>query len=121
MKIAIPIENGEIFTQFGSATTFNIFDTEGVTDTIHFPEAGGCGCHSGIIPLLASKGVEIVLAGSLGGGAHRMLTQYGIKAVRGCTGNAQTVLKSFLSGELTDKAQSCESHKDATQKCDHHS
>ena len=70
MKIAIPCENGEVMQHFGHATEFTVYTIEDIKpiekeivmfdDTDHEKVAGG----------LKSRGVDLVICGNIGEGAH---------------------------------------------------
>ena len=60
---------------------------------------------------LAGDGVTVMLAGGMGEGAVNVLSNFGIKVIRGCSGDATEVVKMFISGNLTDSGVSCMQHE----------
>ena len=59
---------------------------------------------------MQEMGITIMLAGNMGMGAFNKLTSHGISVVRGCHGNIEDVLKSYLNGSISDSAESCDHH-----------
>ena len=100
MKIAIPCENGEVMQHFGHATEFTVYtiedikpiekETVTVDDTDHEKVAGG----------LKSRGVDLVICGNIGEGAHAAIDNAHMLLISGVTGNADEAVDSFLQGNL---------------------
>lgn len=59
-----------------------------------------------------------MLAGNMGNGALNKLNIHGITVYRGCSGNTEDVVRSFLSGSITDSGESCQTHEDG-HTCNH--
>ena len=100
MKIAIPCENGEVMQHFGHATEFTVYTIEDIKpiekeivtfdDTDHEKVAGG----------LKSRGVDLVICGNIGEGAHAAIDNAHMLLISGVTGNADEAVDSFLQGNL---------------------
>ena len=114
MKIAVPVTaDKQVDGHFGHCEYYSIFSisAEGeITDVKTIPSVEGCGCKSNIAGVLAADGVTIMLAGGIGGGAINVLFNSGIEVVRGCSGEAAEVVKSFVAGTLADSGESCHQH-----------
>ncbi|MEI6060049.1 MAG: NifB/NifX family molybdenum-iron cluster-binding protein [Bacteroidota bacterium] len=114
MKIAVPVTGDkQVDGHFGHCEYYSIFSisAEGeITGVKTIPSVEGCGCKSNIAGVLAADGVTIMLAGGIGGGAINVLFNSGIDVVRGCSGDAAEVVKSFVAGTLTDSGVSCHQH-----------
>jgi predicted Fe-Mo cluster-binding NifX family protein len=117
MKIAVPatIDN-QIDGHFGHCEHFNIITVnsgkiEGI-EKLESPQE--CGCKSNIAGLLAEKGVTLMLAGGIGGGAINVLNSVGIDVVRGCAGDVTEVVNEFLKGNVADSGSTCAQHQ-----CEH--
>lgn len=121
MKIAVPTRDGVVDNHFGHCDHYTIFTIEDKTivRTETLPSPQGCGCKSGIAKDLQQLGVEVMLAGSMGEGALRKLTEHGIKVVRGCSGDVESVVKGYLTGFILDSGKGCEAH-DGEHNCPHH-
>jgi len=115
MKIAVPVTaNNQIDEHFGHCAFYNVFsisESNEITDIQTIDSVQGCGCKSNIASVLAEKGVSIMLAGGIGGGAINVLNNAGIKVVRGCTGVPSKVVLNFINGEITDSGESCKQHE----------
>jgi predicted Fe-Mo cluster-binding NifX family protein len=110
-KIAIPTKDKLIDDHFGHCEYYTIFEINGNNqlarkDNLVAPE--GCGCKSNIASTLKDMGVSILLAGSMGDGAANMLAKHGIKAIRGCKGNAEDAALAYLAGSISDSGTSCQ-------------
>jgi len=110
MKIAAPTDNGNIEPHFGHCsefTIYNITNDKSISGEEKLVPPSGCGCKTNIIPELAKKGVSVVLAGNMGGGAVSMLSQYGIEVYRGLSGDAQEITQDWLAGNVKDSGADC--------------
>lgn len=114
MKIAFPTRDGRIDDHFGHCAYYTIITLEDgrpvATETLASPQ--GCGCKSGIAPVLAQKGVRLMLAGNMGEGARNVLSSAGIQVIRGCSGTIEEVLAGYLAGTISDSGDSCHAHED---------
>jgi predicted Fe-Mo cluster-binding NifX family protein len=123
MKIAVPVKgNNQIDDHFGHCEQYSVFtitQSGEIQDISAVASNQGCGCKSNIASILASEGVTIMLAGGIGAGAVSVLNQAGIEVVRGCTGNAEEVVKGFISGEITDNGSICQQHQHHHGECNH--
>ncbi len=113
MKIALPSRDRQVDSHFGHCEYFTIFSVDAdknitAEETLSPPE--GCGCKSNVIPILAEKGVTVMLAGNMGEGAVNMLGRSGIQVIRGCAGNVKEVTEKYLSGTVQDTAVGCADH-----------
>lgn len=101
MKIALPVDNGNLSTHFGHSPHFGIFEVRGkeiVGENYVEPPA-----HSpGVLPAwLMEQGVKIVLASGLGRRAISRFEETGIEVVYGVpVGPARDVVTSYLNGTL---------------------
>lgn len=119
MKIAVPVISSELIDDhFGHCAFYRVYtvsdNNEIVLEEIINSEQG-CGCKSNIASVLAEKGVTLMLAGGIGGGAINVLKNAGITVVRGCKGNPKEAVKQYIAGSLTDNGLTCVQH----EECDH--
>ncbi len=114
-KIAVPITaNKQIDGHFGHCEFYGVYtvsESNEITGFEKLDSPQGCGCKSNIAAVLAQKGVTVMLAGGIGGGAINVLNSYGIEVVRGCSGTADEVVKQFISGAIADSGKSCAAHE----------
>ena len=117
MKIAIPTREGRVDDHFGHCDHYTIFAIEdgAIVGSETLPSPQGCGCKSGIASVLAEMGVEVMLAGNMGQGAKNVLERNGIRVVRGCAGNVEVLIQTYLKGFVFDNGQACDHHD-----CGHH-
>jgi len=118
MKIAMPIENGQIGDHFGHCEYFTIYTIhdQAITDKVTLPAPSGCGCKAGIIDTLSQMGVTVMLAGNMGAKPWHKLTTAGIEVVRGCQGMPDAVIQDYLAGNISDAPGDCAEK----QGCPHH-
>ena len=113
IKVAIPTRNGQVDDHFGHCEYYTIYtlDSGKVLNEETFNAPAGCGCKSNIAPILAEKGVKIMLAGNMGMGALNVLNNSGIEVIRGCSGNVKSVINLYLEGNISDNGVGCHSHE----------
>jgi predicted Fe-Mo cluster-binding NifX family protein len=113
MKIAVPVNKGNVNEHFGHSEDFAVFtiSTENTIESMMPVTSEGCGCRSGIAEILAEQGVSVLLAGNIGAGAITHLNESGIEVVRGCNGQVDNVVVEFLKGTIRDNEQICTHHE----------
>ena len=102
MRIAIPYDNGQIFTYFGHADQFKFYDVENgkivnekILDT---PEKG----HAAVVAFLSENNVNVVFCDKIGENALKALTKAGIRYFYGESGSADFTAKmaaDFMPGD----------------------
>jgi predicted Fe-Mo cluster-binding NifX family protein len=114
IKIAIPVTNdNRIDDHFGHCEFYGVYtisDNKEVTDIQTIKSQQGCGCKSNIAAVLSNQGVKVMLAGGIGAGAINVLNHWGISVIRGCSGNADEIVKDYILGKLEDSGTSCLHH-----------
>jgi predicted Fe-Mo cluster-binding NifX family protein len=114
-KIAIPItKSNQVDDHFGHCEFYGVYtisDKNEIVDVLTIKSEQGCGCKSNIAEVLSDKGVTTMLAGGIGGGAINVLNYWGIKVIRGCSGNAVEIVKQFVEGKISDSGESCINHE----------
>lgn len=122
MKIALPTTQLQtVDAHFGHCefyTIFTISDQKVVVNSETLASPQGCGCKSNIAGVLRDKGVTLMLAGNIGMGAINVLNNNGIEVIRGCQGNINNVVVTYLSGNLQDSGLTC-SHHEQGHSCKH--
>ncbi len=117
MKIAIPTRDGHVDDHFGHCDHYTIYTIENnsVVATETLPSPQGCGCKSNIASTLREMGVEVMLAGNMGEGAKNKLSAAGIRVIRGCRGDVEVLIRTYLMGFVFDSGVECDHHD-----CAHH-
>lgn len=115
IKIAVPVtSDNTIDSHFGHCESYGVYtisENNEITGIKRVESPEGCGCKSDIAGVLASDGVTVMLAGGIGGGAINVLNSNGIEVIRGCSGLADEVVKSFIAGLVSDSGSSCSQHE----------
>lgn len=123
MKVAVPTRDGRVDDHFGHCdhyTIFTIDENNVVTERQTLPSPQGCGCKSGIAAVLQEMGVSLMLAGNMGDGAKNKLDAHNIKVIRGCSGDIELLLESYLKGEIQDSGMTCSEHECGDNHHEHH-
>jgi predicted Fe-Mo cluster-binding NifX family protein len=55
-------------------------------------------------------GVAVMLAGNMGQGALNVLQSQRIEVIRGCSGDVEELVASYLSGNVKDNGEACSHH-----------
>lgn len=113
VKLAIPTRDGRVDNHFGHCAYYSVLTVSddgklGTVERVDSPQ--GCGCKSNMAQVLQAKGVTLMLAGNMGEGALKKLTEHGIAVIRGCSGTLEEVLDAYVKGELKDSAEACDHH-----------
>jgi len=114
MKLAVPTtRNNQVDAHFGHCEYFTVFTIENgeIKNSQIVDSPQGCGCKSNIVSVLKEMGVEVMLAGNMGGGAVNVLNQHGIDVVRGCEGDVMSLIQEYVKGELIDSGDICHQHE----------
>jgi predicted Fe-Mo cluster-binding NifX family protein len=110
-RIAVPSEAEQVCAHFGHAPQFMMYEIDETKRTITNAAAVDAPPHQpGLLPVwLAEQGVDIVLAGGMGGRAQELLAQNGIKSVVGVTDmSAQEAVETYLQGDLDSGDNACD-------------
>ena len=112
MKIAVPTRDGRVDDHFGHCAYYTIFDVVDVkvVNVSRMASPEGCGCKSGIAPVLRQMGVAVMLAGNMGQGAKNVLEAQRIEVIRGCSGDVGELVDAYLAGNIKDNGESCTHH-----------
>ncbi|MBE7706437.1 MAG: ATPase [Cyanobacteria bacterium SIG30] len=110
MKIAIPTINGKLCPHFGHCETFSFIEIDEETKKIlkieeKQPEEG-ISCQSA--SWVANQGVDLILAGGMGGRPMMLFAQNNIKVVTGCKEiEIEKIVEMFLEDTLETGENSC--------------
>jgi len=110
MKIAVASENGMVTEHFGYCEGFNIFETEN-NQIVKSESVLSPGHSPGVLPnMLNDMGVNVIIAGGMGGGAVEIFNAKGIEVILGAKGSAEAATNSYLKGELKSTGSICHDH-----------
>jgi predicted Fe-Mo cluster-binding NifX family protein len=113
MKIAVASENEMVCGHFGHCESFMIFDTDTDGKTIIKSEnVPNPGHRPGFLPVfLHDMGVNVIIAGGMGGGAVEIFDEKGIEVVTGASGDTKEAAASYLAGSLVSSGSVCHEHQ----------
>lgn len=115
MKIAIPVENGQLNSHFGASRQFCLFEVDDNNNTIMRSETMEAPEHKpGLFPVwLREQGAQVVIAGGIGQRALAIFAHHGIRVVAGqANGSAESLVAAFLAGKLGEPPTACLHHHD---------
>lgn len=127
MRIAIPVDGGLLFPHFGRARAFFMADVDPEArvithqETLATPEDAQCaghhhdhgGANAGqghgqLAQWLRQQGVNLVIAGGMGGHAQQLLEQQGIQFLLGAPRmEPESLIKAYLNRTLVTGGSSC--------------
>ena len=111
MRIAVTYENGNVFQHFGHTEKFKLYDIEdGQIKTEQIVDTNGQG-HGALSDFLTDNKADILICGGIGNGAQSALNTAGIKVFGGVSGETDSAVKDYISGNLKF---------DVNIHCDHH-
>lgn len=118
MKIAVASDREMVAQHFGHCEGFCIFDAEN-NKIIKSESVPNPGHRPGFLPnFLNDMGVNVIIAGGMGGGAIDIFNEKGIEVITGARGNAKTAAEQYLQGVLISTGAVCHDHTHQDQ-CGH--
>ena len=119
MKIAVASMGNTVAQHFGHCETFNIFETEG-KNIVSIDPVANPGHKPGFLPnFLADRGVKVIIAGGMGGGAVDIFNERNVEVIVGAVGDARANVEAYLRGELKTTGSVCHAHEHADE-CGNH-
>jgi len=112
MKIAIPLtETDEFSSHYGAAAKFEVFEVDPAQRAVRRrmivvpAETEPCAWP----PLLRAAGVNLLLAGGMGGGARHRMAEHGVDVVTGVAAAApEALVAAWLENRLVRGDNSCD-------------
>lgn len=120
MRVALPVDNGNVNQHFGRSNEFAVIEIEGtdIKDSKIISAANLAHNHEGLAGLLKNEKVEVVIVGGIGPRAQTALEECGIKVITGAEGPINDVVKLYARGQLVSRPVSC-GHGHG-HECSHH-
>lgn len=107
MKIAVAATGRNVSEHFGHCETFLIYDSLSAETSV-VPNPGH---KPGFLPnFLGDMGVNVIIAGGMGGGAIEIFNARNIQVVTGAQGDAISAAKAYSQGELKTSGSVCHEH-----------
>ena len=110
MKIAAAAMGTLVAQHFGHCENFIIFDTDGksILSSESIPNPGH---KPGFLPnFLGDMGVNVIIAGGMGGGAVEIFNERNIEVIVGASGDAKANVELYLAGKLKTTGEVCHHH-----------
>jgi predicted Fe-Mo cluster-binding NifX family protein len=122
MKIAVPVENGQLAAHFGRCRQVSVFDVDDETKQIHAQTILAMPTHEpGVFPVWLSKQqVNVVIACGMGDKALTLFEEANIRVVLGAPcSDVSKLVHAFITDQLTSTANPCD--HDDKHHCEHES
>lgn len=110
MKIAVACVGNRVSEHFGHCECFAVFEVEKgqivTKGIIPNPEH-----QPGFLPgFLKNHGIDVIIAGGMGGRAKELFAENNIKTVTGVSGEVEEAVKKYLAGNLVSTDETCQHH-----------
>jgi len=115
MKIAVASMGTQISGHFGHCENFNIYETKdgAIQSKSVVPNPGH---RPGFLPnFLGDMGVNVIIAGGMGGGAVEIFNERNIEVIVGAEGSAREAVENYLKGDLKSTGSVCHQHEHADE------
>jgi predicted Fe-Mo cluster-binding NifX family protein len=110
MKIAAACMGTLISQHFGHCGNFRIFEAE-VGEILSETNIPNPGHRPGFLPnFLGDQGVNVMIAGGIGGSAIEIFNERGIAVITGAQGDARAAADAYLRGALPSTNAECSEH-----------
>ena len=109
--IAVPVTDGRLCAHFGHCERFTLFDVDTTNKEIVNSRQLDPPVHQpGVLPRwLQNQGVNVVIAGGMGGRAQNMFTEQGIDVHVGApTEQPDSIVQDYLDGKLRLGENTCD-------------
>ena len=113
MKIAVASMGTQVAQHFGHCENFWIYETQDgcITAEESIPNPGH---KPGFLPnFLGDRGVEVIIAGGMGGGAVEIFNERKIEVIVGVSGASKDAAVQYLEGNLCSTGSICHEHAHA--------
>ena len=110
MKIAAACTGTQMCQHFGHCENFMIFEAEDgkILSEQSIPNPGH---RPGFLPnFLGDMGVNVMIAGGIGGGAIEIFAERGIPVITGAQGGARKAAEAYVAGTLQSTNAECHEH-----------
>ncbi len=117
MKIAIPTKENKVDDHFGHCEYFTVYELnedKEVMKSEKLETSKECGCKSNLAEELSEKGISLMLAGGIGGGAIAKLKQYNIEVIAGFKGSIDEAFDKWKNNEYLTNFSICTEHDECS-------
>lgn len=117
MKIAIPTKENKVDNHFGHCEYFTVYELnedKEVVSVNKLEASKECGCKSNLAEDLAKEGVNLLIAGGIGGGAISKLKLSNIEVIAGFNGEIEEALNKWKNNEYLTNFSICTEHDECS-------
>lgn len=120
MRVAVTVDNGQVFPHFGQTRWFQLYETGGkrILRDYAVPALGEG--HEALADCLRDYRVNVLICGAIGGAALLRLSELGILVFGGVAGSAEEAVTALLNGSLREAVPAkCSGHcsEDCGEAC----
>lgn len=117
IRVAVACSQNQVAQHFGHCDTFYLYDFEDgklvKEDSVPNP-----GHKPGFLPnYLADNGVNVIVAGGMGGGAIDIFNERKVETVTGAKGDMKTAAVAYMNGSLVSTGSVCHEHAHEDEGC----
>lgn len=110
MKIAVASDKKNVSGHFGFCEVFEIFHTEN-NEIVKEESLENPGHKPGFLPnYLHENGVDVIIAGGMGGAAVDIFNEHNIEVIVGADGPSKEAVEAYLKGDLKSTGSVCHDH-----------
>lgn len=110
MKIAVASDKNTVSQHFGFCEEFQVFHTEN-SKIIKEDSLENPGHKPGFLPnYLNENGVNVIIAGGMGGAAVNIFNERNIEVIIGAEGPSKEAAEAYLKGDLESTGSVCHDH-----------
>ncbi|MFA6796219.1 MAG: NifB/NifX family molybdenum-iron cluster-binding protein [Bacilli bacterium] len=110
MKVAVAISENKVSQHFGFCELFRVYNiSEG--KIVSKEDIANPGHKPGFLPaFLNNKGVEVIIAGGMGGSAVDLFNENKIEVILGISGDSDVAVEKYIAGDLESTGSICHEH-----------
>ncbi len=110
MKVAVAVSENKVAQHFGFCDLFRVYNVE-KGKVVSKEDVANPGHKPGFLPaFLKNQGVEVIIAGGMGGGAVDLFNENKIEVIVGISGDIEETIAKYLAGDLVSTGSVCHEH-----------
>lgn len=110
MKVAVAVSENQVSQHFGFCELFRIYTVDN-GKVVEKVDVANPGHKPGFLPVFLHKeGVEVIIAGGMGGSAVDIFNENKIEVVIGISGSTDEAVEKYIAGDLVSTGSICHEH-----------
>jgi len=110
MKVAVAAQGDQVSQHFGYCELFRIYTIENKA-VVKVEDVKNPGHRPGYLPVfLKENGVNVIIAGGMGGSAVDLFNENGIEVIMGNLGPTEDIISKYIAGKLESTGSACHDH-----------